>query len=143
MSVTPAGWVEVRDIVMFQPTRSYWLEAIRVQPFTYEAWGYLYEEDTFSLFENVFGIVSPGNDPREVQPIAAGRGIPDDSPYQAHLQFKELAGESNSSWVLWSELKPFLNRIPTQDVKTLFQLMEVLAAHYGEDGVRMIFWVVH
>lgn len=143
MAWSPYGWVEVRIAQpAFRETLASWHPAVLAQTFIEtEAWKYPYKEGEFSIFQDVFGVVSPGTFPHEVQPIAAQRGSPEDASYWVKVEQKEPGG-AEFSWVMWSELKVFEERLLTRDVRTLFSFMEILAANYGEDNVRLIFWIL-
>jgi hypothetical protein len=129
------GFVEVKDTYYFEDG---WTDVI-TDGLT-DRW--------YSLFGRFFGVRSHG------QPhLWGGRGFPKDAGYGTKDDYYDDGNYEkfnpdwhSPSWVLWSELKPFLATdegkefLDNAGYSLMFKLMGVLAEKYGDTGVRWVVW---
>ena len=134
MGVDIAGWVEVND-----PRRGGWNGVIHIDSLVDRA---------YPVFAALFGVRGGGI----VEPIAQGRGIPQDKSNEVYFAHPWVMGVA-PSWISWSEIT-IVNwqhvaeeaelsseqPLVTPGWALLFRLMEVLAQHYGDENVRLVVW---
>lgn len=135
MGVDILGWVEVND-----PRRGGWNGMIRINYLVDRAYG---------VFAALFGRTSSGI----FDPIAQGRGIPEDKSNEVYYDHPEAIGVA-PSWIGWNEIKAVDWKRVAEDAEwssedgplvtegwaLLFRLMEVLAQQYGDENVRLVVW---
>lgn len=140
------GWVEV---VQNLDTGPRWVGVIRITDIIFR---------TYGMFGCLFGVLNSF----EFEPVAAGRGIPEDASYDVHSDGGDPRDPApGASWVLWSELdkinweehgsralpddngaaRTFARKETIQPSwEVLFKMMAALAKWRGEGRVRLVVW---
>lgn len=143
------GSIEVRDLsrAAWDPEMP-WFGCVDLWP--------LYPNNEYASFGCLFGVRNwPG-----WQPVAAGRGLPDDVSTAVRTEYEKCARLDDaihgSTWVSWPELRDLDVTVtppaPHQEMTRLdvlgpgtgwehvFAVMRTLAQRFGEDGVRLVVW---
>jgi hypothetical protein len=127
------GWVEVRD-----PTTpasaapgfpNWWSGVIRINDIV---------ERDYRVFGYFFGVRNPFD-----AAVAGRRGIPVQLSEEALADAADPTDMHAASWLLWSEVQASDWRSMvelTPGWGLLFSLMEQLAAHFGDERVRLVVW---
>ena len=117
--------------------------------------GHLLEQDYHS-FSSLFGV----RDRSKFSPVAPHRGLPYDSSETVKEEGGTPPDGSNPwlyhshMWITWAELKAVdwdeVEQVPGETVTRrsalhssfalVFQLMEILARHNGDNNVRLVVW---
>jgi hypothetical protein len=110
------------------------------------------------MFSSLFGRQNTG----QFQSVAAKRGMPPNPSEDFLVEYAEYGGGVGTTWITWSELTvidwdeqenplyygggqvpdPLHRRVDyiAGGWTTLFDMMEVLAAAYGAENVRLSIW---
>jgi hypothetical protein len=101
----------------------------------------LHDPDIRPYTENrnygVFGLLA-GVRRYDVEPIAAGRGIPDDASDEVRKWMAD--GDHSHSWALVGEILEHRDEFLERHEPELVAMCEDLAAKYGPDKARLCFW---
>ncbi len=150
MGVDIHGWVEITDPAWTAPIG--WQGVISI--------AYLIQR-SYGMFGSLFGVRNADG----FLPLAANRGIPPDASPQmkAEIMMREDETVTPSwlvapSWILWSEIRAIdwnetgTDVIPpdtrpqtrrqqiTPRWRMLFDMMRLLAKHFGAQNVRLVVW---
>lgn len=143
------GWVEVKHPNI---GHEHWHAVVMIEDLVDRSPG---------MFRSLFGHRNHG----EIRPIAKGRGLPPDASVEVKSACED-DGAVGTTWILWSEIAAIdwdeeETEMPLLDIDalyytpaeparrkdylvegwgTLFKIMEVLAAEYGPEGVRLSVW---
>ena len=102
----------------------------------------------YCMFGNLFGV----RNYKLFEPIAAGRGIPDDVSDLVRNDYEGWGPDAHSeSFITYKEVKSIdwnekgkvgvkRKKCLTEDWKMVFKVMKFLAREYGDDNVRLVVW---
>lgn len=116
------GWIEYRDVDF---DSAVWFPAMKLEV-VYVGRDY----DTFGYF---FGIKKWWKNQLEYQPIAAGRGLPEDISSQVKNDVTGFA----RTWITWHEIKNSDWKRDTSWDATA-RILEILGDLYGDENIRLV-----